>query len=327
MRFLAGWALALATITGLAACQVPRSTSDDTTTTVGHTVQTDGVVRLTIPRAGVGQGWNTEFSIQYGLDLTELGRDSETGVGPEFGDVADDGTWWIIDVNKHRVARYTASGRFLGAIAIPGRYAGVQLPCLLDDRTLFAAGKPALLVADNVATRPEFPLVQSVFGEHGSCYASSGEGLVRVVRHDASLTIEHVDGLPLPSGSTFDVRIDPSDRSRIVVTMHGSTERKVVLQVAPEGSAEPMSMSFEIAVNGDTIVLLVYGASGKPGSEMAYSGLIRVTEAGQVLPVTSTPVLFSVADSGSPSHLRANAKGVFLVLQLEDALHVLSLKS
>ena len=61
--------------------------------------------------------------IPYGDGEEELGTalGGDMGgldLGPEYGAQAPDGSWWILDAAKRRLAHYSETGEYLGAVAM-----------------------------------------------------------------------------------------------------------------------------------------------------------------------------------------------------------------
>lgn len=59
--------------------------------------------------------------LPWGQAQNQLGvyRDGDYLRGPAFFDFAPDGTLWVADAYKERVAWYSPEGRFLGEVALP----------------------------------------------------------------------------------------------------------------------------------------------------------------------------------------------------------------
>ena len=96
-------------------------------------------VELRLPAAGAfPPGWTRDFAVPYGAASDQLGVAPDHGGaatpwGPEFAAPGRDGTWWVLDVQKSRVARYGRTGGFLGETPIPRPNPDVRAPRILGD--------------------------------------------------------------------------------------------------------------------------------------------------------------------------------------------------
>ncbi|HEX6221316.1 MAG TPA: hypothetical protein VF115_09495, partial [Acidimicrobiia bacterium] len=114
------------------------------------TTSTPGEPTLLLPSASeFGPDWSEVLVIRYGDDEEELGTApggdmGSLDLGPEYGAQAPDGSWWILDAAKRRLAHYSETGEYLEAIAMKpehltqGQYFQFQLPHILADGTLVA---------------------------------------------------------------------------------------------------------------------------------------------------------------------------------------------
>jgi hypothetical protein len=64
--------------------------------------------------------WDTVFSANYGPDIAELGaivaRKQGAPIFPVSFAIDDDGSVWILDAVKHRIAHYSSQGVFAGSV-------------------------------------------------------------------------------------------------------------------------------------------------------------------------------------------------------------------
>jgi hypothetical protein len=101
------------------------------------------------PASGIPPTWKFQYNAPYGAAVNRLGSapggDSGTlKIGPSYGARAANGTWYILDSAKKRITHLSATGVYLGAVAVPksllaqGIYFQYQLPRILADGTLIA---------------------------------------------------------------------------------------------------------------------------------------------------------------------------------------------
>ncbi len=96
----------------------------------------------------VPKTWTQQFLSPYGTATNRLGSapggdDGSLTLGPEYAAQGPDGTWYVLDAAKRRIARLGPTGTYLGAVAVPasllaGGYFQYQLPRVLADGTLIA---------------------------------------------------------------------------------------------------------------------------------------------------------------------------------------------
>lgn len=126
---------------------VTTTTTDPGTTT---TLPSEGEVVLPMARDTMPATWEEVLFIPYGETPdtlgTTLGGDGD-GVhwGPEYGSQGPDGSWWILDLGKMRLAHFSAEGDYVGEVVVPtemlvgGQYFQWTHPRTLADGTLLAA--------------------------------------------------------------------------------------------------------------------------------------------------------------------------------------------
>ncbi|NOY54815.1 MAG: hypothetical protein GXP34_02395 [Actinobacteria bacterium] len=105
-------------------------------TTAPAPVVRDVTVTLSGPADATSGWWRDVLSIGYGDSEDQLGFDQLPGVGPEFAAVGPDGSWWVLDSQKHRVAVFDGDGVLQQAFDV-GRVSAWD-PTVLDDGTFVA---------------------------------------------------------------------------------------------------------------------------------------------------------------------------------------------
>jgi hypothetical protein len=120
-----------------------------------------------------------------------------------------DATVWVLDIHKHRVARYGSDGGFLGDVPIPGQFADVQLPFLLDDRWFWASGTPAsaLLATEGDSRRLDVPSTEQgvlwSYSDGEMVYGATSQGFRTLSIDDGEVVYGTADALRTPAGQRF----------------------------------------------------------------------------------------------------------------------------
>lgn len=293
-------------------------------------------VELLLPQAAtLTDAWERHLLLPYGIATTELGvADTHGGStppwGPEYGAPAADGSWWILDTHKRRIARYDAEGRFLGAVEVPGEFMDLQFPFVLGDGWFFAAGAPELGVVADTKRAERIPIPQR---EQARAWSYSDWNTVYSDDGSRIHTLTIVDGIPVwgtadhfrtPAGNPFLVRVDPRDRSVVQVWLPEARPVPVRVDLAvsaTDAAGTPVEAGVEVAADGaGRIHLLFYG--GVDGNQLA--GYTSVTPDGEVAAIEPVRNPFSASDPGSPSHLRAvpGTSKVALTFVDVDGVHI-----
>jgi hypothetical protein len=317
------------------------TTTEPTTTTVitpstTTTVQGDTVTVLLSPFTSMGPDWS-EMVFPYGKTEDTLGTapgGEGLMLGPEYGTQAPDGSWWIFDVPKFRVARFSADGVYLDQVEIPddvlvdGQYFQYQNPIALDDGSIVATG---------------------FRGEANTALMTLAEGQMTSRTLDSSVPWVTTDGSLLFGFSLADGRarsLDPAgdepadtdwflarDGSRYMVRVQ---DDEVLLEMPDIGVSKILQMRFsedpqvearagvEVETGQDgTIFILFYGA---PVSDetLGIGGFVTITPEGHVGEAESIADPFSAADPGSPSHLGVTpgTDTPWMMVVGEDGVHV-----
>jgi hypothetical protein len=289
---------------------------------------------LVVPAASTGLPgtWRQRFVVRYGPGRSHLGTapGGDSGsllLGPEYGAPAPDGSWWFLDAAKRRLARFSASGRYLGQVRIPrsmlvgGRYFQWQLPHVLADGTLVAVrqapdGSFLLRLRDGVldevrASGSFFP----TYDDGRVLYGFSTRG--RLVSVDPGTGhVSRVTSLRTPSGTPFTITLG----RRLEVGLPGST---LTRRLATASGARA-HVSLQVRAGADDSLQLYLVGAGADHPRRQLVGATRIGPSGTLAPVEALPDPFSDADPGSPAQL-AMAPGSstpMLVYVLTDGVHV-----
>lgn len=323
----------------------PPTTTITTSTTAPEPTTTSmaGEPTLLLPSASeFGPGWSEVLFIPYGNGEDELGTApggdmGSLDLGPDYGAQAPDGTWWILDVAKLRLAHYSERGEYLGAVLMKpehlaqGKYFQFQLPHILDDGTLVAmrlGGEVStLLLLEGDDTRlVTVPVGFGIRIDDGtSLFGFGGEDQQPTKVDPYTGTPETVEWFLTRAGTRFRLEIR-------------GDQLTVDLPDAPEAP----TLSFRLAYAGDPGVPaygLVEAASGEDGTLFLYilggtdsgvggqlAGFLSISPDGVVSPVEPTLDPFTDSDPGSPGHLgvRAGTNTPWIMIVDTDGVRVYS---
>ena len=281
--------------------------------------------------------WKRSFVIPYGEGRKQLGTGLEGDgeglrVGPDYGAQAPDGSWWILDTHKFRLARYSSKGTFRQALPIPpehladGQYFPHGLPRVLNDGTFLAGyiagGGTNLLRAKNgridtlrLNREAEFRTDdgRKLYGfdwEGPMVEANVKTGKVRDTnwfrtRSGARYRITLIDGklrVVLPDAKR------PVDRSWKLTSHKG----------------KPIQAQVQVASGTDgRLHLFLTGFEDRPGAPDLV-GYTTISANGKLGPIERALSPFGESDPGSPSQLgvRPRSSTPWLMFVREDGVHV-----
>lgn len=303
---------ALATVFLLAACttgadgpSAPSSTrpaAPDVSTT-GSPQPTRVTRELPVAAERPTADWMLMAELSYGSAIHELGTaDTHGGQtsawGPEYAAPDRDGSWWVLDIQKHRVARFDHGGEFLGAVPIPGEFAEFQLPFVVGDQLWASGGRGESLLVDESSAR-RLPVSGAwPYCDGTRVYDTTG---MRSLDPSGSLVPDQVEALLTPSGTPFRVHLAGDDRTDIEVTLPDSGRQIVISLIGPSG-APPETVGYEVQADvADRLHFFVIGVTGD--AQLAGFFTLEIS-AGSVSAMEPTQDPFSEADASSPAHLR-----------------------
>ena len=320
-----------------------------TTTTTSPPTTTTGPTTTTQPAQGgrtivlpvvdqLSSRWLRAFVIPYGETPetlgTSLGGDGEgILIGPDYGARAPDGSWWILDGAKRRLAQFSAGGQYLGQVEVPaellasGGYFQYQLPRVLDDGTVLA----------NSANLSGSTLVLRLRGDELDTVAIPGEWIPRyddgeVVYafsfEDELLAVDAVAGtaevtewFTTRAGERFRLTIEPG---RIAVELPDVPIEVVIPVEAPPEVGGTVYVSAEVVSTVDgTLHLFLLGFTDADDS-VQLGGYLTIGPNGVQSAVEPVRDPFSEADPGSPSRLgvRPGSNEVSLMFIDDDGVRV-----
>lgn len=319
----------------------PLETTTTTTTTTTSTTTTPGEPTLLLPSATeFGPDWAETLFIPYGQGEEELGTapGGDMGgldLGPEYGAQAPDGSWWILDAAKLRLAHYSETGEYLGAVSIKpefladGQYFQFQLPHILADGTLVAqrlgGGTTTLLLLEDTDTR--LVSVPTDFGlrldDGTSLYGFSGEGQLLTRVDPYTGTPEAVDWFQTRAGTPFSLGIQGDQLTVELADAPGAPVLSWRLAYAGDPTIPAYGL-VEVASgeDGTLFLYLLGGTDTGDGGQLA--GFMSISPDGVASPVEATRDPFTPSDPGSPAHLgvRAGASTPWIMVVDTDGVHV-----
>ena len=284
----------------------PTTTAVTTTTTLETTTtSTPGEPALLLPTASdFGPDWTEVLFIPYGEDEGELGTApggdmGSLDLGPEYGAQAPDGSWWILDAAKLRLAHYSETGEYLGVVPMKpehlaqGQYFQFQLPHILADGTLVAqrlgGGTTTLLLLQDgdarlVSVPTDFGLR---FDDGSSLYGFSGEGqlLTRVDPYTGDA--EEVDWFQTQAGTRFRLEVQGEQLTVDLPDASGATELSWRLAYAGDPTIPAYGM-VEVASgeDGSLFLYIIGGTDSGAGGQLA--GFMSISSDGVASPIEPT---------------------------------------
>ncbi|MGA7270781.1 MAG: hypothetical protein WB239_06895 [Acidimicrobiia bacterium] len=290
-----------------------------------------------------GPAWSEALFVGYGPDEGLLGTASggeNLELGPDYGAQAPDGIWWFLDAAKRRLAHYSETGDYLGAVEMPsaylaqGQYFQHQLPHVLDDGTLVAqrmsSDSTTLLLLEGsdlstVGTSVGFTLK---FDDGKWLYGFANqpnEGDVRVpARVDPhSGTVETVDWFETRAGSRFSLEVQGDHLMLALPDAPAAPAYDLRLAYAGDPSVSAYgSVEVTSAEDGTLFFYIVGGTDSGVGGQLA--GFVSVAADGEISAVEPTPDPFTPADPGSPAHLgiRPGTSVPWIMIVGADGVHV-----
>lgn len=272
--------------------------------------------------------WTQQFLSPYGEATDRLGSapggdHGSLTLGPEYAAQGSDGTWYVLDAAKRRIAHLGPSGAYLGAVAVPasllaGGSFSYQLPRVLADGTLIAlaqVGETSRLLRVKGAS------VTGVLTSIGVVIvADDGKRLYGFDFDNHPVSVDPATGVVTPvswfrtqAGNRY--RITPA-AGKITIALPDSRGRtQLVMPVRAAGMSGAVHPSVELAAGADgDLHLLVLGISESDES-VQLAGYATVTANGVASPMEPMRDPTSPADPGSPAHLgiRPGATQPFLV--------------
>ncbi len=307
----------LETGTSTAAPSTPRQATTTTPVTTRVTRQI-GVATDAPP-----PDWTLVAELTYGPGGEELGvADTHGGAtppwGPEYAAPDHDGNLWVLDTNKHRVARFDHHGQFLDAVEIPDQYAGVQMPFVVGSVLWASGGSQGALIADRSSARRIDVNGSWTYSDGTLLYDSEGNSAL-----DPShpLTPEYVGSFRTPNGVRFGARVVSDDRTDIEVRLP-DTARVITVDLVTASGAQPEVIAFEVQADlSGRLLFFVYGIA----NDQQLAGFFTVdASSGAVSECEPMRDPFSPSDPGSPAHLRVipGATSALAAYVDSDALRV-----
>ncbi len=271
-------------------------------------------------RATMPGGWGPPIVLPYGPAESQLGT-SPGGEGlewgPDYGAVAPDGTWWILDSAKVRFAHFDASGRYLGQVVIParylvqGQYVQWQHPIALADGSIVTSrfagdDTTALLRLHNGAfsqvTTNRLVIVE---GDDGTLLYGFGPNneLLSVAPTTGAVTA--VSAFRSRAGVRY--RLSLQDETlRLVLPDQGIDHSWPVVAAETGG---PAAGAISLATTADRRMHLIVDGAALADERTGRSGYGAVAEDGTLTPTEPTRDPWSPSDGGTGSRIVARPGG------------------
>jgi hypothetical protein len=313
-------------------------TIDATTTTVAATTTTTGLPveewELAVATDVMPEGWTLAFEIPYGEADEQLGTapgGENLMLGPDYGAQGPDGTWWILDGAKKRLAHYDENGTYLDAVVLPedllaqGIYFQYQLPHVLADGTLVATrlvgeSTDLLRLIDGEPTIGNVDGTYLIRTDDGnSLYGFDLENRLYAIDPLAPAATT-TDWFLTQTGAQYAISVDGTD---IVVELPDAGMTTTLPLTSPLGP-EPVHASIEVATGADGVIHLFLLGISEADESVQLAGYATVGADGT--PTAMEPMInpFTPADPGSPGHLGVayGSSTAWIMLITEDGLEV-----
>jgi hypothetical protein len=278
--------------------------------------------------------------IPYGEDEGELGTApggdmGSLDLGPEYGAQAPDGSWWILDAAKMRLAQYSETGEYLGAVPMrpehltQGQFFQFQLPRILADGTLVAQRMGGdtttlLLLEDGDTSLVSVPTDFGLrFDDGSSLYGFSGEGRLQTRVDPHTGDPEEVDWFHTQAGTRFRLGIQGDELTVDLPDAPGANHLSWRLAYAGDPTIPAYGM-VEVASGEDgTLFLYILGGTDSGVGEQL-AGFMSISPDGVASPVEPTRDPFTPSDPGSPAHLgiQAGARTPWIMIVDTDGVRV-----
>lgn len=320
---------------------IAPTTSVPSTTTTTTPIGGGDVIALPVATETASAEWTEVLFLPYGDPPervgTSVGGDSGSlDLGPEYGALAPDGTWWILDVANTRVARFASDGTYLGETVLPedvlvaGQYVQFQMGRVLADGSFVAIGfrfdggeaTAVLRVSPSGSvSQVLLPGLVHLDADDGMLlYGATGGRLVSVDPTTGAMTT--VDAYRTQSGMPYRLSRDGDTAIRIELP---DTGVDISLPIVPASDpGQPAFGAWEVASTADgRIHLLFYGwAVNDESTQLA--GYTTVLPDGTVTPIVPVRNPFTPSDPGSPAHLGAafGANEAWLMIIDTDGVRV-----
>jgi hypothetical protein len=294
---------------------------------------------LAVPAAAteMGPAWEEVLYLPYGdtedtIGTSPGGEGGTLDLGPEYGAQAPDGTWWILDAAKMRLARFAADGSYLGAVPVPqdvlvdGVYFQFQLPRVLADGTLVAfrfrdATTAILSATDSGVDQVEVPGLLAPRVDDGTlAYGFDDAGGIVAV-DPVGGTVAPAEWFVTQTGARF--RLSISDEGLRIELPDTAVDRMVPLMPASDPGARFFG-SIEVATTADGRIHLFLTGVSASDELTQLAGYAVILPDGRVTAVEAVRDPFTPASSGSPSTLGAAfgaSRPWFMIVDV-DGVHV-----
>lgn len=321
--------------------RIPTTTAEPVTTTTSSLptttqAQGDTIAVLLYPFAEMGPEWEQQV-LPYGDTEDTLGTapgGENLMLGPDYGTQTADGTWWIFDKAKQRIARFDLDGVFRDAMAIPGhvlqngQFFQFQMPQAMDDGSIVATGfrgpesTAVLRIGDDAFTSENVDVGISWVNTDGQLlYGIRFEDRVAHSLDPLTAQVQVVEWLTARDGSRYLVTVVEDE---IIVELPDVGVTKTLQMRFSEDVNIPARAGIEVETDSEgSIHILFYGAPDSDES-LGVGGILSISPDGQVgemEPITSP---FSNSDPGSPAHLgvRPGTSTVWMMVIGEDGVHI-----
>lgn len=274
------------------------------------------------PSGPLAAPWRERFRVPFGPGVAELGLGSRPTTAPEYGALDRSGRWWMLDIVKHRIARYSSGGSYIDQLPTPG-FRGLD-PCVTGDGTFIAPGQPGLVVGagDHLTSQNIDPQLDVFYSDDTQCWGTDLEGYKAVSAVNGRVEVSPQSEMRSPDGRRFLLSVS---QGTVEFSFLDGGVRLVSLSIRqPDGQAVRPSTEFVFGSKGEIFLLLqgvIDPGNGSPRTPLA--GLVSIDRDGNVSQADSLPRLDSTVDTGATSILHIAPGGdipYLLVITQEGAV-------
>lgn len=326
-----------AVATHVAAPSTSTASTARVSTTLAASATSSRTIVLQPAAKRMPKAWKQSFVIPYGDGRKQLGTGLEGDgeglrVGPNYGAQAPDGSWWLIDTHKFRLARYSSKGTFRQELTIPprhlvnGEYFPHRLPRVLDDGTFYAGhlagGYTNLLRAKNGRIDTVRLNREAEFrtDDGRKLYGFDWDG--PMVEADVkSGKVRDTNWFRTRSGERYRVTLIDGKLRVVLPDAKRPVDRTWKLT---NNKGKPIQAQVQVASGTDgRLHLFLTGFEDRPGAP-DLAGYATISASGKLGPIERSLSPFGESDPGSPSQLGVRPRGrtPWLMFVREDGVHV-----
>lgn len=321
------------TSTSAPASSTSAPPSTTSTTTAGVIVE-EWVLQPAMETMSVG--WTHVFTIPYGDDVELLGTapgGENLMLGPDYGAQGPDGTWWILDAAKDRLAHYDEEGSYLDQVVLgeefleSGIYFQYQIPRVLADGRVVASrfdgeSTQLLVVSEGEPGLVEVPGVVFPRADDGTTLFGFDESGTPIAVDAITGSTQPTEWFRTQAEGRYQVTLSAGE---VTIDLPDIGVTHVVPLVSSTGPGE-VHAGIEVATGTDGSIHLYLLGISESDEPVQLAGYTWVAADGELHPMEPSIDPFTPADTGSPSHLGIayGSSAPWLMIVGEEGVEVFS---